>query len=289
MEIKSRIFGHRLISTPFCEYGGPVVLPETAQSPLEIWRSLHSFAESIKKQTRANFLEYRTEALTGLEPQDLTLETSAIYRNFTLKGGSSDLWERFDRKLRNIIRKSTSLGITVQKVESPADLSSFYKLYLRVQTRRGSPVHRSEFFETLLESKTGEFPIFLARMDSEIVSAIIAPALKNRVDWWININEPKHRHLNATSLLLWNLIKIKSENHDNFSMNLGRTRSGSPIYDFKRQWSGSETTLFNLTDTTVKLSDPDASSFRFASKIWSVLPLSISKRIGPRVIVGVAM
>jgi FemAB-related protein (PEP-CTERM system-associated) len=289
VEIKSRIFGHRLISTPFCEYGGIVILPSSADKPLETARSLHSFAESLRKTTGSQFIEYRTEETSKYAPENLNLEVSAGYKNFTLSGNSEEIWKKLDRKLRNIIRKSSQAGIKIERAESEDDVSKFYRLYLKVQTRRGSPVHREDFFQSLRRSKNAGFVISLAYLDSEIISAIVTTSQGGRNDWWMNVNAPEHRQKNATSFLLWNLIKDKSESSSNFSLDLGRTRSGSSIYEFKKQWAGRESTLLNLTDAKVSLSDPDAARFRFASKFWSLLPLVLARRIGPPVVLGIAL
>lgn len=289
VEIKSRIFGHRLVSTPFCEFGGVSVLPDSHASPVETAKTLQSFAESIRKETGSSFIEYRTEESGAYSPEILDLQISANYRNFRLSGTSEEIWRKLDRKLRNIIRKSSEAGIQIKEVGSKSDVSDFYQSYLKVQTRRGSPVHKEAFFQSLLESKNGEFAISLACFGSEVISAIITTSLRGRVNWWMNVNDPKYRQRNATSLLLWNMIKEKSKSSSDFSLDLGRTRSGSSIYEFKKHWGGEETSLLDLTDARVNLSDPDEARFRFASKLWSALPLSLAKRIGPSVVVGIGL
>ena len=260
------------------------------QSSVDTLKALHVFAESIKKQTKSSFIEYRTDELHKEEiRRAASLETSANYVTFRLGGNAEYIWSRLDRKLRNIIRKSTANGVTVERIKSSTGLDEFYDHYLRIQTRRGSPVHRLEFFQTLFDDKRGEFPIWVARMNSQFVSGVIVPTFKNSINWWMNINHPKYRHLNATSVLLWNLIKGQAEKSDDFRFDFGRTRVGSSIYAFKKQWAGEELGLVDLMDTKTKLSDPEAPMFKLASEIWRTLPLSISKRIGPRIIVGVTL
>lgn len=289
VEIRSRIFGHRLVSTPFCEYGGVNILPGSRSPPVETAKSLHSFAESIRKQTGSALIEYRAEENRDFSPKDLDLEISASYVNFKLRGTSEEIWGKLDRKLRNIIRKSSQAGIQIRRATSKAEVSDFYHLYLKVQTKRGSPVHKEAFFQSLLESGKGEFTISLACLESQVISAIITTSLGGQVNWWMNVNDPFHRQKNATSLLLWDAIKENSERASNFSLNLGRTRTGSSIYEFKKQWAGEETTLLDLTDKKTRLSDPDDTRYRLASKLWSVLPLSLAKRIGPPVVVGIGL
>lgn len=289
VEIKSRFFGHRLISTPFCEFGGIVPLSTSGVSKTETTSALHSFAESIRKQTGSSYIEYRSEETGNFSPSNLNLETSATYRNLVLSGTSKDIWDFMDRKLRNVIRKSSDAGIEMKTATSGSAISDFYKLYLRVQTKRGSPVHKEAFFQTLLKSKPGEFVISAAYLESKIVSAIVTGSLKHRTSWWMNVNDPEYRQRNATSFLLWNLIKEKSQSSSNFLLDLGRTRTDSSIYQFKKQWGGKETILVNLTDRKVALSDPENAKFRLASKIWRILPVSLAKRIGPPVIVGISL
>jgi len=265
IEIKSRLFGHRLISLPFCEYGIDTV-STLSEGVLENLRTL-------KEITKAEYFEIRS-------PQKHeALHVNAEYSTFTVSGETLDqVWSKVDRKLRQQIKEASKLFIMREN-----NIDEFYSFYLQNQTRRGSPVHSQEFFE-----KCG-LEIYLAYLrpkPSQLASAILIGSDGPEINWWGNVNDPKLRSLNGTSWLLWEIIKRKFQ--PGFNFDLGRTRPG-PIRNYKKQWSGREHQIYTLTDVPKKKIDPNERGPLMASKFWRYLPLGIAQLVGPSVIKGTGL
>ncbi len=77
-EIKSRIFGHRLVSIPFCEYGGPLLVEEYNPSSVS---SLMKQVVQIQKQTQAKYLKFHMDSLMP-NIEKLIWFQSHTYSNF---------------------------------------------------------------------------------------------------------------------------------------------------------------------------------------------------------------
>lgn len=287
--VGSRLFSHRLISTPFCEYGGPVFLRDSNLE--ESLLSLNTAVGQLKANHHASYIEYRTDAIQAKALHTIELKHSASYLTFRLSGASKDIWEKMDRKLRNIIRKAESSGLKVKKLETSSELADFYDLYARTQTRRGSPIHPYSLFEYLHDRAPNSFSIWMAVKDKNPISAIALGSVSNRHNWWMNVNDPSFKQLNGTSLLLWHFISENADRDSKFELDLGRARSGTSIYDFKKQWGGIAVELIHLTSgsESVSLVDPNQTRFKIVSNIWKLMPISLAKRLGPKVMRGIAL
>jgi FemAB-related protein (PEP-CTERM system-associated) len=293
VEIKSRLFGHRLISIPFCEYGGPLFLGPSDARTFDCYSELHKAANKIKRERSAISLEYRigADSLRHLLP--LRLSISSKYLTFRISGETTRIWEQMDKKVRNVIRRSTGKGITIRRLETERELDEFYNLYARVQTRRGSPAHSKQLFQRLLRSKNTN--ISQARYEGRIISAIVTFLGPRMSNWWANVNDPQYKRLNATSLLLWYFLRQQAEEtNGGFCFDLGRTRRDSGIYVFKDQWGGEKHALFHLSESDIDGArnsrlDPENLRFRVAASMWKILPLKVAKKIGPRIISGIGL
>lgn len=284
VEVKSRIFGHRLISLPFCEYGGPVIL----RGGGDTLEALLTEGRRIRSEVGAKFCEYRAEEAGPLRPSDPEVGTSSTYVTFRVRGVPDEIWGRMDKKLRNRIRRAEEASIQLVRVGEP-ELAEFYKFYLKTEARRGSPVHSQQFFKELLKAADGAIGITLAKRGGKPVSAILTGTLGQRSNWWLNVNDPEFLSLNATSLMLWDFVKRTAKTRE-FSLDLGRTRRDTSVYDYKSQWGGEEVSLAHFSDPPGPSAiDPRSPRFRLASAVWRVLPKSAVAWAGPRLMAGIAL
>ena len=119
------------------------------------------------------------------------------------------------------------------------------------------------------------------------IAGIIIFYDKRAIYWWSGVSDPKLRNLNGTDLLLWNVIQWGHENGYAY-MDLGRTRHGGGVYHFKKGWGGVEVPLkdyiYSIKGDGKGTPDPSDGKYRFLTRLWSRLPIYISKLIGPRII-----
>jgi len=298
IHVKSMLFGNRLISLPFCEYGGPFLQPHLKpEEATDATKKLLGAADDLANHLNADYIELRHPSVTdesALINGGYDEQQSYVTFQIELTRGNKQLWNSLDKKTRNAVRKSQKSGLEAQEVNEPAQLKEYYVLYLQTQKRLGSPPHSLKLFENLFSafSTSKKMRMILAKLQGQPVAGITVFCHGNNVFWWNNVSDIKHRSLNPTNLLLWNTIEWAVENGYK-TMDLGRTRKPSTSYEFKSGWGGEEKPLTDyvrfLSSHKGELPDPSQSRYQFLSSVWSFLPVAVAKRIGPRIIKGIAL
>jgi len=284
IQVKSLLFYNKLISLPFCEYGG-----QLSESKY-IAKSLWEMAIEVAKKLKVDYIEIRNP---NSIPNINGYHKIQRYVTFEidLTKSKESLWRNLDKKTRNAIRKAMENGVEVEEVKNENDLKLYYKLYLKTQKRHGSPPNSFKLFYNIYRQlqPMGIMRILLAKYQGKTIGGIITFHLNGIIYWWGNVTEPNYRHLNPTNLLLWKVIEWGNEN--NFKIfNLGRTRKGTSIYHFKDGWGGKEVIIqdyvyfLNGKMNCGKLPDPNQGKYRFLSIGWSLLPTAFTEKLGPKII-----
>lgn len=247
INIKSVLFGNRLISLPFCEYGGiatPLGLkPEEASQAVQ---SLLDASSKLAKTIGAEYIGVREPLILTDAFQADGYEKFKEYVTFkiNLTKTTNQLWSDLEKKTRNAVRKSAKSGLELEIVKESAQMKVYYELYLKTQKRLGSPPHCFELFKNLFEafSPSGKMKVLLAKHQGRAAAGIIILFHGGKIFWWNNVSDVRCRSLNPTNFLLWNAIEQGAK--EGYSlMDLGRTRKGTTVYDFKSGWGGQEVAL----------------------------------------------
>jgi serine/alanine adding enzyme len=297
VHVKSMLFGNRLISLPFCEYGG--ILLRSGLNSGEVSSITKVLLDATTKLARtigAEYIEIREPFNLGAHFQAGGYGEYNEYVTFKidLTKGTKQLWSDLEKKTRNAVRKAAKSAVQVEVLTKSEQLKSYYELYLQTQKRLGSPPHCYELFRNLFDlfSPSGKLRMILARHQDKPIAGIIIFSHGDKIFWWNNVSDVKHRNLNPTNLLLWNALEWGAEKGYHV-MDMGRTRKDTTIYDFKSGWGGQETTLRDyicfLNSEKKQLPDPSQKKFQYLSKVWSFLPINVSKKLGPRIISGIAL
>jgi hypothetical protein len=93
VSVKSRIFGHYLVSVPFLNYGGPLGSPAAR-------RQLVDDAVSEARRARADLLELRTRDVGSAE-LELPVASRKVTVVLPLPSSSDELFKSFPSKLRS--------------------------------------------------------------------------------------------------------------------------------------------------------------------------------------------
>ena len=126
-EVKSRLFGHALVSLPFCVYGGP------AASDAEAERALVESAVELARTLGVEHLELRNRAAKcpGWPQQDLYV----TFRQPLATDAEANL-QAVPRKQRAMIRKGIRNGL---RAETDSSVDRFFALYADNVHRHGTP------------------------------------------------------------------------------------------------------------------------------------------------------
>ena len=130
-----------LISLPWIDYGG--ICADNA----DIFQSLNNRAGEIAREYRAAFVEYRSPDSYNL---DLSIRQDKVTFRLNLHKDYNVLWNGFDAKLRNQIRKAEKSGLYTELGGLEA-LPQFYKIFQWKMRDLGTPVWGYKFFETILQ------------------------------------------------------------------------------------------------------------------------------------------
>jgi len=297
MHIKSRLFGNRLISLPFCEYGGPVLKPDlNRKEAADTWKCLMNATMNLANQLGADYVELRQPSLSDsmLRENGFNNLQSFVTFRIDLSKGEKGLWDSLDKKTRNAVRKAQKSKLDIEYVEEPKQLKEYYALYLKTQKRLGSPPHSFKLFQNLFStfSTIHKMRMILAKYNSMPIAGITVFSQGDTIFWWNNVSDAEHRSLNPTNLLLWHTMKWATENRYKV-MDLGRTRKPSTIYDFKGGWGGEEKPLKDyvrfLSSNKKSLPDPSQRKYILLSACWGLLPIAATKRIGPHIVRGIGL
>lgn len=288
--IKSRIFGNKLLSLPFCEHGGPLI-NLSFNNPEVIIFGLFSKVLTLNLKN-LDYIEVRNPHLLGRLQEKVGgfgFCSSNRYVTFriNLTNDIEDLWRSLDKKTRNSIRKAIKNGINIYEVDTEDELEKYFSLYLKTQKRHGSPPHSFKLFKNLVKLMKKNVKILLAERCARPIAGIIVFHNRRGIFWWNGVSDPKFRSLNGTDLLLWEVIQWGNENGYTY-LDLGRTRRGSGVYRFKKGWGGTEITLkdytYSINGIVKGTPDPLEDKYRLLTKAWSLLPIFVAKSIGPRII-----
>jgi len=293
IQVNSRIYGNRLISLPFCEYGGPLADPNLGDQETRLLiGALLDAASKLARSLKVRYVETRSpppgvacDCITDKGYQDLR---SYVTFRIDLSVELHELWARLHRKTRNAVRKPMKEGVKVKDVEGEEELESYYRLYLQTQKRHGTPPHHHRLFERLYDvfSDAGKIRLLMAEYRGNPIGGVIMLRYDATIFWWNNVTDIRHRSLNSTNLLLWKMIEWGAQNGYR-TLDLGRTRKGTAIYRFKSRWGGQEAHLrdfvYFLDSEEKELPDPSQKRYRYLSKLWSSMPTSLAKIIGPKI------
>ena len=297
VHVKSRIFGSRLISVPFCEYGGPLADPglDDQETQLVI-EALLDATDKLARTLKVQYVETRNPSL------EVTRDSITVkgYRNVrryvtfrvNLAMELEELWSNLHKKTRNAIRKAMKRGVEAKDVKGTEELESYYQLYLQTQRRHGTPPHSYTLFERLHDAfgVKGKIKMLLAEYRGRPIAGVMTFNHDKTIFWWNNVTDTKHRSLNPTNLLLWNMFEWGVQNGYH-TLDLGRTRKGTTVYRFKSGWGGRETYLrdyvYFLSSKEKELPDPLQRRYRYLSKVWFFMPTSLVKKIGPKIRGGI--
>jgi FemAB-related protein (PEP-CTERM system-associated) len=281
--IKSKLFGTRLCSLPFSDYGGPVLEPNKGDLFI-----VKEFLENLPvAMTQIDYMEVRSpiqdEVIKTLES---ALELGNMkYLTFIidLRMSFDEIWrKRFNKYLRNAVRKAVKNKIEVVEENFEESLTDFYRLYLSTMKKLGSPPHGIEFFRACQKSLGKKVKIFLAATPNKIVGGVLVFLGRKIIYPAYEGIDPNYRRLNAASLLFSRIIEWGCENGYH-AFDFGRTLYGSGVYSFKKRWGGKEKPLpYYYMGKQIPKQDP-REKYANISKIWSKLPIPIAERIGPHI------
>lgn len=175
----SRIYGRKIVSQPFSEYGG-LLLGGDASAP-ERAAILDEFAVAARRAlavTRYAHLEMRSPLSLSPEEKGRFAGAPLCRRAARPLADPEAMWKALDPKDRNVIQKARSYGLAFAEDPGEAALRrEFYPLYLATMKRLGSPPHPLAHFLRLRRGLGRAMKLFCVRFRGRPVAALMAWAV----------------------------------------------------------------------------------------------------------------
>jgi len=295
--VRRPLVGTVVTSMPFLDSGGPCGASPTLAALL-VGRLI---AEARTRRARLVELRCADRLAIDAEPMD-----GKVNMTLALDGAPDALWRRFDKGVRNQIRKAERSGLTVE-FGGAAELPAFYDVFVERMRDLGSPVHALAFLHETVDRFGSRARVVLVKKDAATIGGLVALTFKDRVivPWATCLKE--HFALCPNMLLYWETIKRASL--DGVArFDFGRSTRDSGTYHFKRQWGAQEEPLFwyripvdarrRRSAEAFALQRPSSALRRCSAKslaerapashdllarMWQRLPLAITRQVGPHI------
>ncbi len=274
-----RPFGGKLVSLPYCDYGGIVGDDDSTTAMLcERACSLaktHKVELEVRCSVSSPYLEQHSDYVQVSNKHRMLLE---------LPGTSEALWKGFKSKLRSQINGSRKKGLTVQ-LGGRKLMNDYYQVISQNMRDLGSPVHAKKWFDCIVRGFDNKGLVGLVYNENIPVAAGVILIHGNvvTIPWASSLR--KYNRLSPNMLLYWAFLEYSAK--CGFSVfDFGRSTLGEGTYNFKKQWGARpEPLAWYRLDSEASLEQRSNEGLQLRSvleKVWSRLPLSVANVLGSR-------
>ena len=274
-EVKSLLFGHTLVSLPFCVYGGIAAVTERAR------RALDEAALSLAEKLRVDHLEQR--CLTPRHPDWLRKDLYVTFR----KQLDSDVERNLlaiPRKQRAMVRKGIKAGLQSSVDEG---VERFFSAYSASVHRLGTPVFSKRYFEILKQVFGADCEVLTVTHDGQLVASVLSFYFRDEVLPYYGGGTAAARDLAGNDFMYWEVMRRACERGLRV-FDFGRSKRGTGSFDFKKNWGFEPQPLHYEYRLVRGKSVPDHNplnpKYRLFIKLWQRLPLPLANLLGPRIV-----
>lgn len=276
VEQRSLVFGPRLVSLPYFNYGGAL-----GESP-EIENSLIRQACELARRRRIGMLELRESA----PRPGATTRSDKVTVELPLPASADELSRSLDSKLRSQLRRVDRES--PETVAGGAELvDEFYGVFAANMRDLGTPVYPRRFFTNLMQRLASDCSIVAVRLRGRPAAAALLTHFRDRTEipWAASLRE-----LRATSVnmrLYWECL-VHGIGRGSRVFDFGRSTVDSGTYRFKLQWGGQPRPLYWGYPLAADQAPQSGQGWLLnrARSLWTRLPLPIANRLGPLISPG---
>lgn len=263
--------GHKLVSMPFLNYGGPIG-SAAARAPLT------SFAIETARRSGAASLELRTR---GAAEAGMAVASRKVAVLLPLPAAADELWKRgLTSKLRSQIRRPQREDMVTRF--GLGEIGAFYEVFARNMRDLGTPVLPFGFFEAIARHFADRVMIGVVYHGETPVAAGWGFTWRDEfeITWASSLREYARSAPNM--LLYWSFMERCIQRGVRV-FNFGRCTPDGGTHRFKLQWGGETIALpwsvWSRNGSTS--SGHDGALLQFASRCWQHMPLGVANRVGP--------
>jgi len=275
VRVKSRLFGHYLVSMPFLNYGGPLGSGEAV-------RALVAAATRQAEADQVRLLELRNAAA-------LPLDLSVSHRKITVlldidPGGPEPLWKALPAKVRSQVRRPQKEGVEVRF--GPDQLDAFYSVFAHHMRDLGTPVLGKGFFKRIADSFPADSWIGCAWLGDRAIAAGWGFRWQDEFEmtWASALRD--YNSIAPNMALYWGFMERGAQLGVR-RFNFGRCTPGSGTHRFKQQWGGRDEPLWWYqypAGEDAATPSPHDPRYAWGPRLWRRLPLAVATALGPRIV-----
>jgi FemAB-related protein (PEP-CTERM system-associated) len=271
-EIRSLLFGHALVSTPFCVYGGVLAASEEARA------ALTQAACTRAREVGASYLELRNRT-----PQNEGWPTKHLYVTFRKHIDADD--ERnlnaIPRKQRAMIRKGIAAGLVA---EPDPGIDALYACYAESVRNLGTPVFSKRYLGVLRDTFADDCEVLVVRHGDEPVAAVMSFYFRDEVLPYYGGGRARARELKANDFMYWEVMRRAAARGVRI-FDYGRSKLDTGSYSFKKNWGFEPEPLHYEYHLVKARAMPDLSpknpKYHAFIEGWKRLPVPVATRLGP--------
>lgn len=276
-EVSNWITGRCLISVPLAAYGG--ICARDEESELVLLDRLLGMA--VNK--RVEHLELRSRT-SNLRPG---FHANPMYATFTISltdKRRADL-KRLPKDTRYMIRKGQRAGLNIR--HGLDLLNPFYDLFCESMRRFGTPVFPRTLFENMVEEFQGRVDLMLAYAGQRPVYGVFSLMFRDVFLPYYQGTLLDARAMSVTNFLHWELMCFAAERGFGI-FDFGRSKRGTGAFSYKANWHIEPEPLSYQVHLVRRKTIPNFSplnpKFALAGRVWSRLPLWLTRQAGPWVV-----
>jgi FemAB-related protein (PEP-CTERM system-associated) len=283
VQMKTRLFGNTLVSTPFCVYGGPLA------SDAETAVALAAHAEALRARSGASAVELRQR-----DPADNVwlagdwMTRSDLYVTFRKPIVANDdaNLKAIPRKQRAMVRKGIQNGL-ISVVDQGAD--ALHRIYAESVRNLGTPVFARRYFRTLL-TVFRDCADVVTVLDAGIpVAAVLNFYFRDEVLPYYGGGTQAARAVAGNDFMYWEVLRRAAARGCRL-FDFGRSKVGTGAFAFKHNWGFVPAPLPYRYRLAPGASIPDHNplnpKYRLLIAAWKRLPLPVANLIGPPIVRG---
>ena len=277
-EVKSLLFGHALVSLPFCAVAG------VAANDAQASQALHREARALGERLGVQHLELRNAA-----PREPAWPRQELYASFrkALQPDPEANMLAIPRKQRAMVRKGIKNALVS---ELDAGVERFFQLYADNVHRHGTPPLPKRYFAALRAAFGADAEV-LTVVDpaGNPVSSVFSFYFRDEVLPYYAGDCVAARDLAANDFKYWELMRRACERGLR-SFDFGRSKLGTGPYDFKRNWGFEPVPLAYeyclYRRRAIPQNNPLNPKYRALIALWRRLPIRVANAIGPHLVKG---
>ncbi len=275
---RSLLFGDRLTSLPFFNYGG--ALADDAPTRAALMQQAVQLARTLG----AGLVECRDLVPP---PVDWPLRTDKVTLVLDLPGTVEALDRQLGSKLRSQVKRATREQPEL-RIGGAELLDDFYAPFCEVMRDLGTPVYPRRFFERLLAAVPEACTIVSVRIGGVPMGAgwLVAHRGTLEIPWAATTAAAKPL---AVNMFLYHEVLKLAVQRGLQRFDFGRSTLDSGPYRFKRQWGAEPVALHWAQWRSKPAGEPGEAAtapgqgglMQRAKAAWSRLPLGVANRLGP--------